>query len=111
MSFVCCFFKEKEEKGSGAGVLRRTQEKPGEGKHHQSILYIKVQLFFKIKVHRLQCINPFKHACITGLHLKQKYLLIFYRCHVIDTSKHISAKNIFLSTNYQLSTFMLDSRH
>lgn len=75
------------------------------------ILDIKVQLFFKIKVHRLQCINPFKHACITGLHLKQKYLLIFYRCHVIDTSKHISAKNIFLSTNYQLSTFMLDSRH
>jgi hypothetical protein len=46
VSFVCCFFKEKEEKGSGAGVLRRTQEKPGEGKHHQSILY-KILLFYK----------------------------------------------------------------
>lgn len=56
----------------------------------------KAQLTFKIKVHRSQCINPFKHACINGLHLKQKCLLVFYSCHVMDTAKHVSAKLHFV---------------
>lgn len=65
-------------------------------KNRLSNFRYKSTVFFKIKVHRPQCINPFKHACITELHFKQKYLLMFYR-YVIDTAKNVSAKVHFVN--------------